>query len=380
MINLWDIPAIDHHAHNLLTVEASQELPYVASFTEGYDPDILNDHARQSLFYRRSIRDISQLLDCEPTENAILTCRQNLGLEKLTQKCLQAANLEALFIDDGFLADQILPRTWHQQFIPAQRILRLEDLAENLLGQTSKFDTFLELFLEAIDPPPPEVVAFKSIAAYRTGLDIQITPIDFARSRFILLKKASSDDSSIRLVDKPLIDFLITEALEVAAKHKLPVQFHTGFGDPDLDLFVGNPLLLRPLLKEERWRDAPIVLLHASYPYTREAGYLASVYPQVYLDFGLAVPFLSVRGMRSTLRQLLELSPTTKLMYSSDAHNIPELYYLGAKWGREILKQVLEESIQDGDLTVDEAEDIARGMLSENARKLYLNFQAQKLD
>ncbi len=173
---------------------------------------------------------------------------------------------------------------------------------------------------------------------------------------------------------------MITQALEVAAKYKLPVQFHTGFGDPDLDLFVGNPVLLRPLLEERKWRDAPIVLLHASYPYTREAGYLASVYPQVYLDFGLAVPFLSVMGMRSTLRQLLELSPTTKLMYSSDAHNIPELYYLGAKWGREILKQVLEESIKDGDLTVSEAEDIARGMLSENARGLYLNFQAKKLD
>lgn len=380
MINFWDIPAIDHHAHNLLTVEASQELPYIAAFTEGYAPEILNHHARHSLFYRRSIRDIAQLLDCEPTETAILTCRQNLGLEKLTQHCLKAANLEALFLDERFVSNQSLPWTWHRQFIPTQKILRLEELAESLLGQASKFETFLELFLRAIDPPPPEVIAFKSIAAFRTGLDIQITPFDFARSRFILLKNASSDDPSIGLFDKPLIDFLITEALEVAAKHKLPVQFHTGFGYPNLDLFVGNPVLLRPLLEEKRWRDAPIVLLHASYPYTREAGYLASIYPQVYLDFGLAVPFLSVMGMRSTLRQLLELSPTTKLMYSSDAYNIPELYYLGSKWGREILKQVLEESIKDGDLTVNEAEDIAREMLSENARGLYFNFKAQKLD
>lgn len=28
------------------------------------------------------------------------------------------------------------------------------------------------------------------------------------------------------------------------------------------------------------------VLLHSSYPYTREAGYLTAVYPNVYLDFG----------------------------------------------------------------------------------------------
>ncbi|MFB8789757.1 MAG: amidohydrolase family protein [Potamolinea sp.] len=122
---------------------------------------------------------------------------------------------------------------------------------------------------------------------------------------------------------------MITQALEIAAKYKMPVQFHTGFGDPDLDLRLGNPVYLRPLLEEKRFRNAPIVLLHASYPYTQEAGYLASVYPQVYLDFGLAVPFLSVAGMRSTVQQLLELAPTSKLMYSSDAHNIPELYYLG---------------------------------------------------
>ena len=108
---------------------------------------------------------------------------------------------------------------------------------------------------------------------------------------------------------------------------------------------------MRSLLEDRRFRNAPIVLLHASYPYAQEAGYLASVYPQVYLDFGLAVPFLSVAGMRSTLQQLLELAPTSKLMYSSDAHNIPELYYLGAKWGREVLGQVLDEAVKDSDLT-----------------------------
>lgn len=65
------------------------------------------------------------------------------------------------------------------------------------------------------------------------------------------------------------------------------------------------------------------MLLHAGYPFVREAAYLASVYSQVYVDIGLAVPFLSVAGMRGVLQQLLELSPVSKLMYSSDAHMIP---------------------------------------------------------
>jgi predicted TIM-barrel fold metal-dependent hydrolase len=128
---------------------------------------------------------------------------------------------------------------------------------------------------------------------------------------------------------------------------------------------------MRSLLEDSRFHNAPIVLLHASYPYVQEAGYLASVYPQVYLDFGLAVPFLSVAGMRRTMQQLLELAPISKLMYSSDAHNIPELYYLGAKWGREVLAQILDEAIKDGDLRTSEAESVATAILSENARTLH---------
>ena len=79
---------------------------------------------------------------------------------------------------------------------------------------------------------------------------------------------------------------------------------------------------------------APIGVLHL-YPFVcGEGGYLAAVYPQVHADFGLAVPLLSVAGMRHTIRGLLELTPTSKVLYSSDAHLIPELFYLGAKSGR----------------------------------------------
>jgi uncharacterized protein len=370
MINLWAVDAIDQHAHNLLTPSAAACYPYPAAFTEGYDDKIVNHHARHSLFYRRSLRDIAQLLECELEEEAIVERRTQLGLEKLTQRCFEASKLKAVFLDDGFLPNEILPVEWHEQFVPVQRILRLEYLAEKLIGEENNFGTFLERFRSEIDPPPTGVVAFKSIVAYRTGLDIQVTPRDFAEHHFYRLKQETKD-KPVRLADQPLIDFLVTQALEIAAKHQIPVQFHTGFGDPDLDLRLSNPLYMRSLLEDKRFRHAPIVLLHAAYPYAQEAGYLASVYPQVYLDFGLAVPFLTVPGMRRTMQQLLELAPYSKLMYSSDAHNIPELYYLGAKWGREVLAEVLDQAIQDGDLTAKEVESVATAILYGNARTLH---------
>lgn len=369
-MDLSHIPVIDQHAHNLLKPEAFDRYPYAAAFTEGYDGDIVNYHARYTLCYRRSLREIAALLECEPTEEAILSRRRELGIDRLTQICFNAANIETILLDDGFVSDDILPGEWHQKFVPVHRVLRLEWLAENIISQVDHFEAFIDRFRAAIDPPPLGVVAFKSIAAYRTGLDIQPISYEMAKFSFYDLKH-SHHEKPLRLANKALIDFLILQALEIAAKHNLPVQFHTGFGDPDLDLHKANPVYLRTLLEDSRYRNAKFVLLHASYPYMREAGYLAYVYPHVYLDFGLAVPFLSVAGMRSAVQMLLELTPTSKLMYSSDAHFIPELYYLGAKWGRQILGEVLEESIEDSDINAGEADAIARAILSENACNLY---------
>lgn len=124
MLNLWDIPAIDQHAHNLLTPEAAERYPFAASFTEGSDAEIINYQGRYSLFYRRSLREIAQLLECEPEEEEILQRRQQLGLEKLTRLCFQAAKLEAIFLDDGFLAGEILPLQWHEQFVSYNIFIR----------------------------------------------------------------------------------------------------------------------------------------------------------------------------------------------------------------------------------------------------------------
>jgi predicted TIM-barrel fold metal-dependent hydrolase len=368
-MNLADLPAIDQHAHNVLRPEALARHPFVAAFTEGHDPAIF-PHTRQSLFFRRSLRDLAELLGCDVTEEAITARRAELGLEDLTDLCFRRAGLQMVLLDDGFLPAEIQPLEWHRRYVAVQRLLRLEHLAEELLPRAADFDDFLDRYRAALDPPPTEVVAFKSIAAYRSGLDIQPISREAARDRFLHVR-SQLDGGRVRLDDKSLIDFLLAQALEVAARHELPVQLHTGFGDPDLDLRQSNPLHLRELLENARFRRVPFVLLHASYPFVREAGYLAAVYPQVYLDCGLAVPFLSVAGMREVCRMLLELAPPSKVLYSSDAHLIPDLFYLAAKWGREVLGQVLEAAVQDGDLSAPEADKISLGILRDNARSLY---------
>lgn len=370
-MNLGDIRAIDPHAHNLLKPEFTESEPYAAAFTESVDPDCIRLHSPHTLLYRRSMRDIAELLGCAPSADALHARRRGMGENELAALCFESARLSAVFLDDGFLPEKTHPWEWHRQFVPVRRILRIETLAEALIGANEHFDSFLDTFRSRIDPPPEETVAFKSIAAYRSGLKISPVTEATARSRFSFLRRHSIGQK-LRLTDKPFIDFLVGLALDAASSQRLPVQFHTGFGDPDLDLRLANPLHLRGVLEEPRWRQVPVVLLHAGYPFVREAGYLASVYPQVYVDTGLGIPFLSVSGMRAIFGQLLELAPISKLMFSSDARMIPELYYLGARWGRKALGDALDRAVRDSDLTAGEAEEAAGRILHENACALYL--------
>src|SRR5207244_2142697 len=115
-MDLSALPAIDQHAHNVLAPTAAG-LPFAAAFTEGHDPACV-EQVRQTLCYRRSLRDLGELLDCSPNEGAVLARREQLGLEALTERCLRAAHLDALLLDDGYLAGQTQPIAWHDRFVP----------------------------------------------------------------------------------------------------------------------------------------------------------------------------------------------------------------------------------------------------------------------
>ena len=159
-------------------------------------------------------------------------------------------------------------------------------------------------------------------------------------------------------------------ALDIAERQELPIQFHTGLGDNDLDMRYANPLHLRPWFESSRYKHVPFVLLHASYPYVRELGYLASLYSNVWMDVGLAIPFATI-DIPAVWRQALSLTPFSKILFSTDAYSIPEIFWLAARWGRWGLGTVLDEAITLGALSYDEANEAAEQILYKNASRLY---------
>ena len=149
----------------------------------------------------------------------------------------------------------------------------------------------------------------------------------------------------------------------------LPVQFHVGYGDRDLDLHRCNPLLLTGLLRALEPTGVPVMLLH-NYPYHREAGYLAQVFPNVYADLGLATHNVGSRAP-DVLAEALELVPLRKFLFSTDAYGLPELYYLGTLLFRVGLSRFLRARVDDDDISYDDAERITALIGTQNADRAY---------
>jgi predicted TIM-barrel fold metal-dependent hydrolase len=168
-----------------------------------------------------------------------------------------------------------------------------------------------------------------------------------------------------RLTDPVLLRHVLWAGIDTG----LPVQLHTGFGDRDLRLARADPALAQPFLDATRSAGVPIVLLHA-YPFHRHAGWLAQVYPHVYLDLGLTVHHVGPRA-DAVIGEFLELAPFGKMLFSTDAYQLPELYLVGAAQFQHSLRRQLAGWIDDGALTVADADRLTEQIGGGNARRVY---------
>lgn len=370
-MDLSSIPIIDHHAHPLLQPEMTgDEASFRPWFTESTDLEIHAHHVAHTLFYRTGLRWLAQLLNCRPTLEAVLEARAAQDYAAWVQRLFNDANIGLVLCDYGYQGERAYNQAEMEALLPCpvKPILRLETLAEALILQHDTFEAMLDSFATLVSQAKAEgYVALKSIIAYRSGLDIRPSSHGEAAAAFHALKVVARQAGRVRLASKPLCDYLVWRALEVAGDLRLPFQFHTGFGDRDADLRSANPLHLRYVIEQVQ---APIVLLHAGWPFYREAAHLAAIYGHVWLDLSLAIPF-ATSGIPAMLGDVLGIAPYSKLMFATDAFTMPEIFWLAARWGRWGLGRVLESFVADRFMTEAEAWMTAESILGGNARKLY---------
>jgi uncharacterized protein len=374
-VDLTQVSVVDNHCHGVMRDQAFGNITaWRRAFTESTDPGMPRDHVATTALYRRLIQTLAIFFDCEPEEEPVFAARSEMGGRELTAALLRAANVDTLLLDTGFPAPaEVLPVPELGELggCRAEPMLRVEVLMENLLAERDSLAATEEALAAALDDVRGQgYVALKSIVAYRTGLEVREWPREEAESSFHEYKRAA-EAGSARLVHKPLLDTLLHVAFAQAARQEVPVQFHVGYGDADTDLLLGNPLYLRPVLQRTDYRGMPVVLLHECYPYTRQGGYLAAVYENAYLDLSYGIPLLGYGEMLSFTRQAIGVTPTSKLMYSSDGIGVPELHWISAINGRRALGQVLGEMVSHGELSLSQAEAAGDSILRGNATRLY---------
>ncbi len=375
MLDITSIPVVDNHCHPVLLNQHMDALRFRSYCTEATDPSFAEKHVPNTVYYLWLLRQMATFYGCERNEDDILAARSRLGSDTLLEHLLRAANIDTLILDPAYPLSSACytpERMGQLGHCRAVKMLRLETLMQGLILDYSDFDEVIERFADQVRHVHEHgYCALKSIVAYRTGLNIAEWSKDEAAAAFLEARTQASEQGQLRIAHKPLIDYLLHIAFQQAAEQQLPIQFHTGYGDSDTDMRLGNPLQLREVLERKDYHSMAVVLLHESYPYCQLGAYLAAIYPHVYFDLSYTIPFLDKLEMLAFTRQALSVAPASKLMFSTDGIHLPEMHWAGALRGRSIIGQVLDEMIDADEIDEDQGYDIAQQILHDTAYAVY---------
>ncbi|MCS7478369.1 amidohydrolase family protein [Umezawaea endophytica] len=358
-----DLRLVDHHCHGVLRDDVDRA-GFEGMLTEADRTSPLGTSLFDSSIGLAVRRWCSPVLDLPPHAPAdeYLARRRSLGAADVNRAFLMAADVDTYLVDGGLSPDLLLD---HRELAAVTgavsfEVVRLEYLAEQVVSAGCTASGFADAVRARLDSST--AVGAKSIAAYRVGLALRperptAKEVADAAGRWLA--------SGGRCADEVLTRFLVWEALD----RRLPVQFHVGYGDSDADLHRCDPLLLTDLLRATAGLGVPIMLLH-NYPFHRNAGYLAQVFPHVFVDLGLTTHNVGHQASR-LLAEALEIVPFGKFLFSTDAYGLAELYHLGVLLFRRALSDFLTAAMASGDVVEADAIRIAHLIGYENARRAY---------
>ncbi|WP_338784533.1 amidohydrolase family protein [Streptomyces sp. DG1A-41] len=356
---------VDHHCHGTVAADLGREA-FEPLLTEGDAwPGVSPFDSPVGVAVRRHCAPLLDLPRHAPVEQ-YLARRSELGRREVQRRFLTSSGTDVFCVDTGYAPHRLTtPREIAEAAGgSAYEVVRLEGVAESVRATGVEPDAYADAFraaaLDAVRRPG--VVAVKSVAAYRTGFDL-----DPARPSDAEVTGAARHWAARggRLDDPVLVRHLLWTAVDLG----LPLQLHTGFGDNDIRLHRADPAHLTDWLHLTAG-TIPVLLLHC-WPYQRQAGYLAAVFERVYLDVGLTLHHVGPARAGAVLAEALEITPFRKLLYSSDAYGVPEFFHLGALAFRQGLAGLLQERVDADELSLPDALRIARWAGRDNARRVY---------
>lgn len=208
-------------------------------------------------------------------------------------------------------------------------------------------------------------VGIKLAHAYRRTLLSQ--PVSAVVAGSVLdkaLRGQRLSGAEIRQFEDHIIFFLAGLCSEL----NLIFDIHTGVQGNWGVVPDSNPLHLLPLIHAHR--STRFNLYHAGYPYSREIGILAKHCPNVWLNMAWMY-VITMEGSRQSLSEWIDLVPAFRLLGFGSDVRWPELIYGHLVMARSCLADVLAQKVERDFLSRQAALDLARMMMSENAREFY---------
>jgi predicted TIM-barrel fold metal-dependent hydrolase len=317
-------------------------------------------------------RWIARHLGCEPTKEAVVAARDaalRADPPGYVRGLLESEGFVAVVADEGYPQPTIAREEFEAALggVTVHRVGRIEPWIVEAREEGS-FDGLVQRFEatanEAADDPM--LIGFKSIIAYRTGLDVTDPSSSDAAAAFERWRADGWAES--REHAKAVRDFLLRRAFAIAKDRDRVFHLHVGAGDPDVNLTHAKPSDAFAFLVEHQ--DQPVLMIHSGWPWVAEATYIGTVLPNVYLDLSELVPW-GWGQIDWSLEMILGSVPGAKVLYGCDESSEPEMFPVSARLVREALERVLGAFVDRDFLSVGDAESIGRGVLAGNVRKLH---------
>jgi uncharacterized protein len=318
-----------------------------------------------------AISRLARHLDCEPTPAAVSAARErHLAADPgaYLTGLWRDAHVTGLLVDDGYPQPPVAPKEFSREIgVAVHRVARSDVAIDQLMRGAASYGELADAFAEWVSSAAQAgAVAFKSVIAYRTGLDVRHWSPQEAAGAFLDWRGAGF--AADRPSAKPVRDSLLERLLAVCKEIGRPVHIHSGAGDPSMDIGQARPTLLFGLLS--RHRDQPIVLVHAGWPWLEDAAYLGSAFPNVYLETSVTTPWSSL-ALDRRLELIVGMVSPAKVLHGTDEATEPELIWLGAHVAKEALARVLRKAVSDGWYTESQAQAVIGGILGGNALRLH---------
>lgn len=366
-----DHTLVDHHCHGIRR-DPLDEAGFLALISESYRPAATGTTHFDKPLGLALRRHCAPVLDLPTlaTGQEYWQRRAELGDAEVARRLMRAAGVDSLIVDTGHQAASLTDPSELAEIADARafEVVRIEAVAEAVAAQDGDAATFAARFADALATRSREAVGLKSIVAYRATFAIDQTPPSPAE-----VERAASlwlaGDPKTRVEDPVILRHGLFVGAELCRQRRMPMQLHVGIGDPDVLMHACDPTVFTPFIRALEAMEVPVTLLH-NYPFVAEAGWMAEVFQNVYLDVGVVLSYVGPAAVR-VLRSAMELTPFGKHLYSSDAYGLPELHYLGAIQFRWALGTVLDEWLADGFCTLADADRIAAWICGDNARRIY---------